>query len=125
MKLFANTVYIKVFSNRFELRQIETGKSISITSSNSFTTTRLLVGQFTEALESCKNGMKQLHERKWFSPSPIVIIHPMEKIETGLSEVEVRILKELAVGAGARKSTVWVGHELSDQEVMSKLLIAE
>jgi len=41
-------------------------------------------------------------------------------IEGGLSQVEERVLRELAAGAGARKVFVWVGHELSDQEVIQR-----
>ena len=42
-------------------------------------------------------------------------------IEGRLSEVEERVLRELAMGAGASKVVVWVGHELSDAEVQEKL----
>ena len=42
-------------------------------------------------------------------------------IEGGLSEVEERALREVAIGAGASKGVVWVGHELSDAEVRDKL----
>jgi len=41
--------------------------------------------------------------------------------EGGLSEVEERVLRELAMCAGASKVVVWVGHELSDAEVKEKL----
>jgi hypothetical protein len=41
--------------------------------------------------------------------------------EGGLSEVEERVLKEVAIGAGASKVVVWVGRELSDGEVREKL----
>jgi len=30
------------------------------------------------------------------------------------------VLQELAVGSGARKVKVWVGHELSDNEVLQR-----
>jgi hypothetical protein len=41
--------------------------------------------------------------------------------EGGLSEIEDRIFRELAIGAGARRISVWVGPELSDAEVKDKL----
>ncbi len=119
-KLVANTVYIKVFKNRFELRHIESGKTVSVISPSEFTTTRLLVGQFIEADETLRKGMQELHKDRWFATSPIVVIHPMEKTENGLSQVEERTLMELAAGAGARKSIVWVGSALSDNEVITK-----
>ncbi|MCU7838547.1 MAG: 1-pyrroline-5-carboxylate dehydrogenase [Candidatus Thiodiazotropha sp. (ex Troendleina suluensis)] len=119
-KLIANTVYVKVYKNRFDLHHVESGNSTSVISPNAFTTTRLLVGQFSEADETLRKGMKELYKNQLFAPSPVVVIQPMEKTENGLSQVEERTLQELAAGAGARKSIVWVGHELSDQEALSK-----
>lgn len=40
------------------------------------------------------------------------------QINDGLSQIEVRIFQELAIASGARKAKVWVGHELSDSEVL-------
>jgi rod shape-determining protein MreB len=64
--------------------------------------------------------MKQLQEGGWFSISPILLMHPMEKTEGGLSQVEERILQELALGAGARRAVIWVGQALTDQQVRDK-----
>jgi len=50
-----------------------------------------------------------------------VLIQPLELIDGGLSEIEARILHELAIGSGASKVVVWVGAELSDTEVKQKL----
>jgi rod shape-determining protein MreB len=45
----------------------------------------------------------------------------MEKIDGGLSQVEDRVLKDLALSLGAQKVVVWIGHELSDNEVKQKV----
>ena len=42
-------------------------------------------------------------------------------VEGGLSEIEERILKEVAIGAGATKVVVWVGAPLTDADVKAKL----
>lgn len=115
--MFSNIVYLKVLPNRFELKHIESGKLVVEISNEPFTTHRLLVGNFTSASRTLKLGMKRLHERRWFAPSPIVVVQPMQHTDNGLSEVEERVLRELAAGAGARRVIVWVGHELSDAEV--------
>lgn len=119
-RLFANTVYVKVYPNRFELRQIESGKSVSAMPTTPFTTDRLLVGQFVEADKTLRKGMRRLQEGKWFFQRPVVVIQPMEKTEGGLSQLEEGVLDAIAAGAGARKVVVWVGHELTDEEVLSK-----
>ena len=59
-KLFNNTLYVKVFKNRFVLRHIESGKSITEISLGEFTTIRLLVGQFSEADKTLRKGMKEI-----------------------------------------------------------------
>jgi len=52
---------------------------------------------------------------------PRVLIQPLEMTEGGLSEVEDRLFRELALGAGARKVVIWVGKELSVIEAQEKL----
>ena len=63
----------------------------------------------------------EMSKSKIFAVSPQVLIQPLEMLEGGLSEVEERVLKEIAIGAGASKVVVWVGRELSDAEVREKL----
>ena len=50
----------------------------------------------------------------------LTTFQPMEKTVGGLSQVEERVLHELALGAGARRAVVWVGQALSDREVSEK-----
>ena len=45
----------------------------------------------------------------------------MEMTEGGLSQVEDRVFRELAAGAGAKEVLVWVGDELSDQAMLAKI----
>lgn len=49
-----------------------------------------------------------------------MVIQPMEKTNGGLSEVEERILRELAISAGARKVVIWVGNKLTNRVVIHK-----
>lgn len=118
-QLLSNTVYVKVTKNQFWVRHIEHQKEAFETALESFTTNRLLIGEFTTAEKYLGRAIKKVYEGKWFSASPVVIIHPLEMIEGGLSQIEERAFMELAAGAGARKVMVWVGHELSDQEVIN------
>lgn len=115
---FSNTVYIKVYPNKFELKSIETGKSLSLTSPEAFTTRRLLVGQFSVADDVLSKGIRQLLAGRLLVRKPVVVIHPMSMMDDGLSEIEERVFYELASSAGARKVKVWLGHDLSDKEVL-------
>jgi len=61
-----------------------------------------------------------MYKNRFFHPSPITVIHPMEKVEGGLTSIEQRALRELASGAGAHKVFIWVGCELTDDEIISR-----
>jgi len=118
-KLMGNTVYVRVMRDRVKVRSLDSGKEIEATSP--FSTTRLLVGNFTGAQAALKEAITKAAGGGWFKPSARVVMHPLEMTEGGLSEIEERILHELAIGAGAMKAVVWVGPPLSDAEVMEKV----
>ena len=120
-QFFNKTVYVKVYENRFVVKLIGSEQvPVTLMSHEKFTTTRLLVGEFAIAEKLLTKGIKDLFQNSSFSPSPLIVIQPMEKTEEGLSQVEKRILKELAAGAGARQVVVWVGDELSDDQVIQQ-----
>lgn len=117
-KYFSNTVYVKVYENRLVVKALDISQQpVTVRAAPPFSTSRLLVGQFKVAEAALKSAIKELFSSRMFSSSPVIVIQPMEKIEGGLSEVEHRVLQELAAAAGARKSVVWVGEALSDSEV--------
>ena len=116
-KFFTHPLYVKIFPNRFQIRDIHQQTEHTILATQPFTTTRLLVGSFTLAEKALVDGMKSLR-RGLFAPAPIIVIQPMAMVEGGLSEVEERAIRELAMSAGARKAFASVGKELSDQDVL-------
>ena len=115
----SNTIYIRIHENRVNVRNIDDRKEIELTSDSAFTTERLLIGNFTVAQTLLKKGLKIVMGKKFFAP--VVIMHPIEKIDGGLSQVEDRVLKDLAIVAGAQKVVVWVGDELTDDGVLQKV----
>ncbi|TMH81442.1 MAG: 1-pyrroline-5-carboxylate dehydrogenase [Betaproteobacteria bacterium] len=121
MSAFSNAIYVRVSKNRFRLKNIGTGAEADVTPTPGFTTTRLLVGQFRGAQTALKEAMGKVIGKGLFTASPGVVIQPLEMTDGGLSEIEERAFRELAVGAGAGKVVVWIGHELSDSEVKGKL----
>lgn len=119
--LFKSNVYVKVYRNKLVVKSLKNNNEIVTSATEPFTTTRLLVGDFNNAEKLLKVVLKKLYKDNWLAPSPIILIQPMEMFEGGLSAVEDRVLRELAFGAGGRKVIVWVGNELSDQEVVNKI----
>ncbi len=134
---FGTTLYVQIWENRIKvtdintsrvfdekpLVQIETnkkgikevtaiGNSASFNTVNPFSHPRVLFADFFVAEVLLKRIFKQLVDKKLFSPAPAIVIHPMEKIEGGLTMIEIRAFMELAHGAGARGSVVHQGAEL-------------
>lgn len=89
--------------------------------SASFTTTRLLVGDFVQAEELLARLVKDVLSKGFFSAKPRLVIQPLEMTEGGLSMVEERIFLELGAGTGARHVKVHVGERLSVQAAVALL----
>ena len=115
------TVYVKVRKNRFSLRHIENKRDIELSANSSFSTNRLLIGEFEIAEKLLKDGIKKFYKTKSINPSPRILMHPLEMLEDGLSQVEARVLREVAYGAGGSWVALWQGHELSDIEVLNEI----
>ncbi|MCK5725656.1 MAG: rod shape-determining protein [Thiotrichaceae bacterium] len=86
--------------------------NVNTSVSEPFSHERLLLSNFTLAEILLRYILNTLVKRKIFV-SPKVVIHPMEKIEGGLGQIEIRAFRELAIGAGARDAKVHQGRELS------------
>jgi rod shape-determining protein MreB len=86
---------------------------------NPFKHPRSLVSDFTVAEQILKGFMKKLFAGRLFVGSPIVVFHPRVDPEGGFTQIEIRALRELAIGAGAAKAFVWHGRDLADQELLS------
>ena len=87
----------------------------NISVSKPFSHERLLLSNFTLAEILLRYILNTLIKRTTFI-SPKVVIHPMEKTEGGLGQIEIRAFRELAIGAGARDVKVHQGNELPIQD---------
>ncbi len=121
-KLFEEKLYIKVAKNRFEIQKVsEQAASEVVSPPEPFSTSRLLVGQFSLAEYYLREGIEKVLPRKMIKRSPAILIHPVEMTEGGLSEVETRVFRELAFGAGASRVVIWEGESLTPEQVEEKL----
>lgn len=115
----SSDIYVRVYKNKLTLRVTGEDRETGSTAHTPFTSERLLVGDFPVAENLLRDALKQVLGFSLIRPR--VLIQPMEMLEGGLSQVEMRIFRELAMGAGARAVAVWVGVELSDPQI-SKIL---
>lgn len=121
-KPFTNPVfYVKIRSNAFEVKEAGSGNMPkSAKSREPFTTERLLIGEFMPAEVLLTQIVDDLMKGRLLSGKPVLVMHPLEKIEGGLSEVEDKVLRELAFSAGAKGVVIHIGSTLLDHEVVHK-----
>ena len=111
--------YIQIKENTFIIRSIDENKTTTVKAQTPFSTQRLLIGQFSVAEELLNTSLQQF--KKALFLSPIIIMHPLENIDETLSEVEEKVFKEVALSVGAREVKLWVGEELSDEDLSTYL----
>ena len=114
-----DTIYVKIYADRFVLKNVETSEVAEIRREPGFRSPRTLIGHFTSTEKEFREGFGKVR-RGFFSPW--VLMHPMELIEGGVTQVESRALIELASGCGARRAGIWQGSELAGDRVRAAIL---
>lgn len=88
---------------------------------NAFHHPRSLISDFEVAEKTLGIFLKQVDRRKIkalpFSPKEL-IIHPLEKLEGRLTQIERRAFIDLGYRILAKKVLVWTGNILSDAEIL-------
>lgn len=128
---FIPTVYIQLSAQRVMLRNAKTGETISEVPAlahgsasaqviNPFAHPRSLVSDFTVGQQVLKALLRRLRANSIFAPSPRVVLHPLGDPEGGFTQIEIRALHEMALGAGASEVLIWQGRSLSDEELLAR-----
>lgn len=112
----ADSIYVQVFSNRFIVKNIDTDQSVTVERDLAYASPRMLIADFTMAQHQLKGAVKSLR-RGSFAPAPHILMHPMEQIEGGVTQVERRVFTELGFGAGASKVVIHIGTPLSGDSI--------
>lgn len=121
--MFATDIYLRIAANSVQARNVSAGGDATSNSVGSFSHPRMLVGSFTHAQVAVKSAISEV-AGAGFLRSLRILVHPLERIEGGLTEVEERVFVELARGAGAKKVVLWVGAALTDAAVKERLRAA-
>ena len=116
-------LYVQVLENKFIIQVLDNNESREIfLPEKNFTTKRLLVGDFSAAQDCLSKAIKRLAPKKLFTrKTAAVVMNPMEMYKGGLSEVEERILNELAFSSGAIKVALHTGATLTAKEAKHKI----
>lgn len=112
--LFLDTIYVQVFASRFVVSDIRSGRTVEVVRDPAGASPRMLIAEFSvaqqqlkDAVRSVRRGMRRLE----------ILMHPMERIEGGVTQVEHRVFAELGMGAGGSKVGVYCGPPLSGEAV--------
>lgn len=86
---------------------------------NGFKHNRSIIDDCEAAEKTLQQFIKQvLPTNLWrFHFRPIIVLHPLEKLEGGLTQIEGRALIDCGYRLKAYKSFVWTGRVLTDDEV--------
>lgn len=121
-RLFSVDLYVRVYKNRFLITNLSgSGVEKSFIPEQPFTTRRHLVGEFIPAEACLRQAVREISGFRFFQPSTIMILHPVDMMEGGASSVEQKVFLDLTFGAGARNVIFWFDSELSAAEA-SQLL---
>jgi len=116
-----NFFYVRIYKNKMHIRKIgDSIKDIELDAKKLFSTEKTLISEYSIAEEILSKAFSDLGESRLLSKGPMVVIQPMELHSEKLSEVEEKLLKELAYDSKAFRANVWVGKQLTDDEVKEK-----
>ena len=112
--------YVQLSENRVRVRDLDSGRELERCAEPPFSHPRMLVGDFIAAQACLKAVVGELGAGR-LSLKTEVLMHPLERLEGGLTPIESRCLEELGAGCGAGKVRVWTGARLGDSEARSRL----
>lgn len=112
--LSVDTLYLQIFGDRFVVKNIDSGVEREARRDPQFASPRMLVGDYTVAEQQLKELVKSVRRGL---RAPALLVHPMERIEGGVTQIEHRVFRELGIGAGAARVGVYTGAVLSGDAV--------
>lgn len=148
LNFFNTVIYVKLSPEKITVREVKSGYEISeppliaivrkpkeavlaygnkaaeiantqtVELVNPFKHPRALLSDFTVAEAVMKYFVGRAGQSGLFKPAPTIVLHPLIDPEGGFTQIEIRAMHELAIGAGARKVILWQGRELGKEELL-------
>ena len=111
---------MRIGVNRIQIKNIGNAESMDLSAESSFSHPRRLIGNFSKAQSLIKKAVTSV-KGSGLQLLLRILVHPTKLVTGGLTQIEKRVLHELAHGAKAGKVFTWLGLDLSDEEVQEKL----
>lgn len=116
----AKYYYVQWRTNELTVKRLETGETIRRKSNKPFSNDRLLLADFETAEQFLNSIIRELEPRTVFPIQRKMVVHIMERIPGGLSQVEKRAFRDSAEYTGAIGVMISEhGHALSDDQVIA------
>jgi len=117
-------LYVRFKKNEFEIKHIQSGKSISRKATTPFSNDRLLIADFETAEAFMKNIIDELlkDENKLILKSNRIIIQPVDSILNTITPNDKKLYIECGITSGAKD--VWLTNKpglLSDEAILELL----
>jgi rod shape-determining protein MreB len=106
---FPDILYVQVFASRFLVSNVRSGRTVAVVRDPASVSPRMLIADFSVAQQQLKDTIRSVRRG---IRRPEILIHPMERIEGGVTQVEHRVFAELGMGAGGAKVGVYCGPTL-------------
>ena len=147
--LAGHPLYLRVDRQRIDARNVRTGERFSCSArvgvdrENSvrsigdpvavdcarviepFQHPRVLIDDYDMAEQLVRFAVNKLLQLETFATSPHIVMHADVVLEGGLSSIEARALREMAIHAGARRVIIHDGAALSDETVRAMLAASD
>ena len=109
----------KIIAVGIDSKRAQFKDPVNVTIHNAFKHPRTFLSNFEIAEATLRYFVYKIVQRN-FLVKPIIIFHPTENIEGGVTQIERRGLRELGISVGARETYVWTGRLLTDGELTDK-----
>ena len=118
-----NIIYIRIFIDSIEIRDVNKEITIKRKSLNKFSTERLLIANFNVAHDFIREVLKEIEGNRRIKPSINAVVQPMEKKEGGLSQVELRAFYDIMEHNGANRVEIYEKDDLLSDEAVKSYFI--
>jgi hypothetical protein len=113
-RTFHRTVYVQLWENEVRVRLAGSAEVVQRQAKVPFSGDRLLVADPDAARTTVSLALREAMPP---GLAPVLVMHPLQKLEGGLSLLEGRALSEIGYALGARKVVVVTGDPLTDAEI--------
>ena len=115
-------LYLRLFEDKIELKNLRTGNYISRIIQVTYSNERLLIADFKSLEKEVRIAIAELNGNKLLQRSSIIVFQPLHTRINNYSQVEKRSFRDFCCHVGAKVLYLYFGSELlSDQTIKNNI----